>query len=144
MVKATRLPWIHSVALAYESDKCLMWPFSLRGNYPALIGTYGHIYLCELVNGPKPRGMETEHTCGVSACMNKRHLQWATHADNCKRRTEHGTQLIGEKHNMVKLSEYEVRYIRSSPDKGVDIAEAFCVSTALISLIRNRKIWRHI
>lgn len=118
------------------------------GMYPALIGTYGHIYLCELVNGPKPtEAHEAEHMCGHNWCMNKRHLQWSTHSDNCKRRTQHGTQLIGERHNLAVLTVQQVKAIRRTPKvrgSGVVLADFYGVSTAAISLVRNKKNWKHL
>lgn len=150
MTAPTRKPWIHSVALSWESDECLPWPFSVRGGqdkggYPALSDTYGHIYLCTLAHGPAPTPEhEVEHLCNFRRCMNKKHLAWATHKDNCARRTEHGTQLAGEKHNMAKLTVPQVRRIRRAKEVrggGRRLAEKYEVSPALISLIRRGKLW---
>lgn len=143
-----RMPWLMNVALAYEGDDCLDWPYSLRGQYPALCGGYGHVKLCELAHGPRPTPEhEAEHICGRSCCMNKRHLRWATHLENCQRRTEHGTQLIGERHNLAKLTNTDVRAILTAPrnyGSGAALARRYGVSPALICIIRKRKVWRHL
>jgi transcriptional regulator with XRE-family HTH domain len=79
--------------------------------------------------------------------MNPRHLRWATHKENCARRTAHGTQLIGEKHNLAKLTEGQVWDIRhAAPTRGTgrELARYYGVSPATISLIRNGKNWKHI
>ena len=156
MTREMRYTWIKEVALAHQEDVCLLWPFSTRGGrkgdpngaYPALIGTYGHIYLCTLVHGVKPSPKhEVEHICGNHLCMNPQHLAWATHKDNCARRTDHGTQLIGEKHNMVKLTEGQVWDIRhAAPVRGIgrELAKYYGVSPSTISLIRKGKLWKHI
>lgn len=141
------------VALPYEGDDCLPWPFSMRGGrrpqdaYPAITGGYGHGYLCELAHGPKPTpAHEVEHRCASHRCMNKRHLWWATHKENCGARLAQGRQPIGEGHGRVVLTEPDVAEIRSTPKvrgSGIRLAEKYGVSPALVSLIRNGRIWRH-
>ncbi len=137
--------------MAHEGDSCLYWPFCTRGGrrpqdaYPALSGGYAHVFLCEQVHGPRPTAEhEVDHLCGHNLCMSKRHVQWALHADNCARRTEHGTQLIGEKHNLAKLTEPEVRAIRDSSARGVDLAAQYGVCPATVCNIRKGKLWRHL
>jgi hypothetical protein len=148
-------PWIANVALLYESDACLPWPFGTRGGrrpqdaYPALGGSgYAHVLLCELTHGPRPSpDHEAEHLCGFHLCMNKRHIRWALHRENCQRRTAHGTQLIGERHNMAKLTEIQVRAIRAAPKlrgSGRALAKHYGVCPATICVIRSRKNWSHL
>ena len=43
-----------------------------------------------------------------------------------------------------KLSEDDVRFIRSSHDRNFKLAERFKVSQATICIIRKRLIWKHI
>lgn len=155
MTKEMHRPWIRDVALKHEGDSCLLWPFAVRGGrrpqdaYPALAQFgYAHILLCEIVHGTRPTAKhEVEHLCGEKLCMNPRHIAWALHKENCARRTQHGTQLIGEKHNMAVLTEDEVRDIRKAPivrGSGRALAELYGVSPAQISNIRNRKAWQHV
>lgn len=155
MNRPVRLPWIEQVALPYEGDACLLWPFSTRGGsgqpgevYPALAVGYAHVLLCELAHGPRPTpDHEAEHLCGHKLCMNKRHLAWALHVDNCARRTEHGTQTIGERHPGHILTENDVLAIRAVPKvygSGVALAEQFGVSTATVSYVRSRRGWKHL
>jgi hypothetical protein len=139
------------VALSHDSDACLLWPFSTRGGrrpqdaYPALGGCYAHVFLCELVYGPKPTPLhEVEHICGVKLCMNVRHIQWELHRENCARRTAHGTQTVGEQHGMAKLTERQVRKILASKKMGIELAAEFNVSPPMICRIRKRKAWKHL
>lgn len=153
-MKAVCIPWIESVALPYEGDDCLRWPFAMRGGrrpqdaYPAISGGYGHVYLCERAHGARPTPQhEVEHLCGNRRCMNKRHIAWATHEDNCARRTVHGTQTIGERHPGAILSEADVRAIRATPrlrGSGVALAEHYGVAPATISVIRSGRTWSHL
>ncbi len=50
----------------------------------------------------------------------------------------------GEAHPKSKLTADDVREIRSSPERGVRLAERFGVTPTLISNIRQRKVWRHV
>lgn len=143
-------------AAAAEHGECILWPFAQAGvgadkgeGYGKIYfegrQTYSHIAACKLKHGPKPTPQhEAEHLCPRKLCCNGNHVQWALHSPNCMRRTEHGTQLQGEKHPMVKLTTDQVRAIRMSPQTGVFLASFYGVSTALISLIRSRKLWAHI
>lgn len=155
VTKELHRPWIRDVALKHTGDSCLKWPFAVRGGrrpqdaYPALAQRgYAHVLLCEIVHGLRPSSAhETEHTCGFHLCMNPRHVQWALHKDNCARRTQHGTQTIGEQHGMAKLTEHEVRaIIRASRGRGtgVRLASLYGVSPATICNIRHGKSWAHL
>jgi len=79
--------------------------------------------------------------------MNPQHVKWSTHSENCKRRTEHGTQTIGERHGMAKLTKDDVEEIRNTPflyGSGVKLARKYGVSPGAISLIRTGKNWKHL
>lgn len=139
-----RVAWACAATL-YEGDDCLLWPFALRGGYPAMTGGYGHVFVCAEAHGPRPPGMEAEHICGVRQCMNKRHLRWATHKVNCQRRTEHGTQTIGERHGRSKLKRREVEAIRRAPKvygSGLKLARQCRVAKTTISMVRGKRIWK--
>ena len=153
-MKSVRKPWIYTVALQYTGDDCLIWPFSVRGGrdgeggYPALSGGYGHRLLCLEAYGEAPsEEHEVEHTCGNRRCMNPKHVRWATHKENCERRTAHGTQTIGEKHPGARLTEKDIKAIRSAPKRrgiGRELANEYGVSPANISLILKGKLWKHV
>ena len=82
--------WIRDVALKYNGDECLIWPF---GRDPSGYGSFGrqgrkkyaHRYVCELVNGPAPNPKDhAAHSCdnGPGGCVTRRHLAWKTNAEN--------------------------------------------------------------
>lgn len=50
----------------------------------------------------------------------------------------------GERNGMAKLTEANVLAIRKDTRLLRDVAPAYGVSEATISLIKNRKMWRHV
>ncbi len=105
-------------AASYQGEDCLIWPFCETGGYgvSAFKGQNFrvHIISCVAANGRRPSvDHVAAHNCGTSLCCNPRHLSWKTQKDNIADKVIHGTALIGEKHHQSKLTELEVREIRS-------------------------------
>ncbi len=132
--------------LAYEhlnEDWCINWPYGTnssgygKANYPGFKTTRAHRIICELWHGPPPSPKhEAAHSCGRRICVNPLHLRWATPAQNCADKIEHGT-------NSRKLTESDVRAIRNL--RGVQtqqkLGEMFGVDQATISEIQTGRIW---
>lgn len=97
-------------------------------------------------NGFDPCRLGVLHTCDNPACCNPNHLWLGTCLDNNKdrERKHRSADLRGENAHTVKLTEEQVRYIRQSNDTGISLANQFDVTPSNISLIRNRKNWRHL
>jgi hypothetical protein len=68
---------------------------------------------------------------------------WATRSQQ-RRNSRPSTWVRGIRHGHAKLAEAEVLAIRASNLRGVDLADIYRVSDSTISLIRNRKTWRHL
>ncbi len=47
-----------------------------------------HRFSYELHNGPIPAGLEIDHLCRTTSCVNPAHLEAVTRAENMRRRTE--------------------------------------------------------
>ena len=143
------LRFIHERAVPYKGDDCFIWPYGMTsGGYGAILidghqrGV--HTVICELVHGPKPNaGFEVAHGCGVRSCCNPKHLRWATRSDNHSDKLKHGTHNRGERHSRAKLTEADVREIRSLQGKMTQsaLARRFGVSPATLREILIRKIW---
>ena len=93
-----------------------------------------------------PEGMSVCHKCDNRVCVNVNHLfvgfPSANNADMVsKGRNRCG---VGERNGSATLSEKDVRNIRSASAINRLIAEHYGVSESLISMIRNRKIWKHV
>lgn len=105
---------------------------------------YAHRASFELKNGKIPRGMNVLHKCDIPTCINPDHLFLGTHADNVADKVAKNRHLRGETIGNSKLTEKEVLAIRASPVGVNELARRMGLAPMTISLIRNRKIWKHI
>lgn len=139
------------LAAAFESYECFNWAHTIDAGYP-IFGFKGKIYrahvaVCEDVHGPKPEGRyEVAHECGNSRCCNPTHLAWKTHRENIADKRRHGTMLIGERHHQSKLTESEVREIRSGRGRlsRRQLAEKFGVGRSTVDNILDGVTWRDV
>lgn len=83
-----------------ETDDCVIYPRSLNSKGYGLISIDGkvrttHTVICERHNGPRPPGLQAAHRCGVKACLNYRHIRWATPRENEADKIAQGTKAVG-------------------------------------------------
>ena len=130
-------------------EECVLWQWT-KANYG-----YGevvidgkkrqaHCVACELAHGPAPKGKNDAcHSCGNRLCYNPYHLRWDTRRGNMDDTIIHGTKLLGSQCNGAKLTEDQVREIRSLRGTLVqrEIAEIFGVTASAISGIFTGKNW---
>lgn len=143
--------WVEDVALRYEGDGCLLWPFRSEVKGYGLISVEGRKvvasrYICELAYGPPPTpAYEAAHSCGNGnrGCVSKWHLSWKTHKDNMADMVGHGTANRGERCNLSKLSERDVLAIRdlAGTESQTKTAVRFGVDQSTVSDIVRRKSW---
>ena len=119
-----------------------------------LRGEYLHRTIAKLFI-PNPENKRTvNHKDGnkLNNCVSN--LEWSTHSENHK----HAYRVLGRTHNdnqtfqnqkgqgnyQSKLIDSQVIEIRNSKLSGVELSKKFGVSRALISQIRNYKMWNHL
>lgn len=93
-----------------------------------------------------PEGLWILHSCDVPCCVNPEHLFLGTQQDNVDdmERKGRGRHPRGEAHGRAKLTENQVRDIRTDVRSQRFLAELYGVSPLIISLTRRRKIWKHV
>lgn len=143
------LRFVREVAPRYDGNDCLVWPYT-KGNYgygQVLIGGRKHLahrLVCEAVYGSPPADKnDAAHSCGNRLCCNPRHLRWASRLENVADSRRHGTISRGERNGHAKLTEADVRHIRSLEGKLTqnDIASQYGISRQTVSKIHRRESW---
>lgn len=150
--KGTAGRFLTTVVLPFESDECLTWPFTRNNTGAGTIKAEGRNRLvarivCAELYGPAPTPKhEAAHSCGNGhlACVNGRHLRWATRAENEADKVLHGTSNRGERHGMAKLSVVEVLAIREMEVSSRKVAKAFGISQTMVSKIKRGEAWAHV
>lgn len=132
---------------------CLEWSGGLSSTGYGRVGFLGNIYYChrvsyEMHKGPIPDGLIACHKCDNPKCCNPEHLFLGTQADNMRDMGRKGRQWtvppLGESHNRAKLSEADVRYIRSCGLSAQRIAELYRMSPRTIYRVLNRETWKSV
>lgn len=134
--------------------ECWVWTASKRrGGYGQVLGNDGRIWDAHrlsyaLAYGCKIRnGAWVLHKCDNPPCVRPSHLWLGTHQENMNDAKSKGRMPRGEASHWARLKEFQVREIRMYSKRGwtgVEIAKKYSVSTGLVSMIRLRKVWKHI
>lgn len=124
-------------------------------------GKYGHGQVCFSVNGKKQKvsvhravlgafrgapkaGQVARHLNGDARDNRLQNLVWGTPKENTADMLRHGTVSHGERHPIARLTNEQARAIRCSKERGRDLARAYGVDPALVSMIRSGKVWKHV
>lgn len=147
------------VAVAFESDECLEWPYATDGNGYGVVHFDGRQWratrlVLQRVTGehPDPKLFEAAHAPGIchnTRCINPRHIRWATKAENSADRVIDKTDNRGERNHWNILTEQQVRSIRADPRinrRGgmAELAAEYGVTRGAISSIKYRHSWKHV
>lgn len=146
-----RARYFIEVVLPFSGKECLLWPYSCTHSGYGQVTMDGRIQLvtrlaCAAKNGAPPApNLDAAHSCGKGhlGCCNPNHLSWKTRKANSDDTLIHGTRLFGEQVGSSKLTEDEVRTIRSLGGTMLqrEIAEIVGTSRSNVGLILNRKNW---
>lgn len=111
-----------------------------------------YIQTCHLVHtlvaaafiGPLPPGLQVCHDDGNASNNAATNLYYGTPKQNAADKFRHGTQAVGERAHMAKLTTPQVRAIQSAVGLTQrELAERFGVCQSQIGRIRNGTQWRH-
>lgn len=142
-------------AVSYDGDECLIWPYGVAGAGYGVVDVggvqkYAHRIVCKATKGPPPSEKhEVAHGCGNGSlgCLTKRHLRWATRAENFADKLLHGTDNRGDK-SSTKLSSSDVLKIRSRYAVGgisqTSLGREFGVGQSYVSQIIRGVRWGHL
>lgn len=134
-------------------DECWPWLGSChRKGYGQFgdrsVGTrYAHRIAWEFAYGTIPDGMLVCHACDNPPCCNPSHLFLGTDRDNAQDRERKGRRkpAVGSKHGSAKLTEEQVREIRSR--EGISLralGRLYGMSPGHIGCIRRGDKWKHV
>jgi|SRR6187399_337570 len=154
-------------------DACWIWTGGILKNGYGQFGIrrlkerhtlYAHRVAYFLAYGVDPGGLQVCHKCDVKLCVNPAHLWLGDQGQNVRDAVAKGHMQTGDKHfyrrhpelvqrgeqrgKAAKLKEADVIEIRRMFATGMyfqyEIAEMFGVCQTNISMIVNRKHWRHL
>ncbi len=140
-------------ALRSDTDECILWPYAIASHGYGMLQVNGELKLAHRVAlersvgpPPTPRHQATHapSICHEPACINPRHLRWATAAENAFDRRVDGTHREGDQVPWVKLSPTDILAIRNDMRSQSAIATDYGISQGHVSEIKNRHVWRHI
>lgn len=134
--------------VSHIGEDCLPWPFACDDTGYGVVmvpeKTGAHREMCRRAHGEPPTPEhEAAHSCCNPPCVNQDHLRWATPTENSNDRLQHGTMIRGADSHNAKLTEDDVRRIRSLRGKlpQQEIAEMFGVHQATVSHIQIGTSW---
>lgn len=129
---------------------CWLWSAGLWNGYGRLsVGNKAkkaNRLMWEMVNGPIPAGSGYHgtclcHRCDVKVCINPEHMFLGTAKDNTQDAASKGIMPRGIRAPKARLTEQQVREIRASAARQVDLAALYGVNQTTISSIKCGKSW---
>lgn len=139
--------WLGENAIT-DHDECVIWPFSVGSSGYGQVSIKGknrgaHRVSCEIAHGPTPSPLhQAAHRCGNRSCVNGNHLRWATPAENCSDKHEHGTHRAGEDCGMAKLTNAQAAMIRMDYRTQRVIAKEYGIDQKAVHFIKAGKTYK--
>lgn len=99
-----------------------------------------HRLAWQIVHGPLPRDVFVCHKCDNPSCGNPDHLFVGSPKDNTHDAMKKGRLAHGERCNLAKLSDAQVKEIAAAEGTQQQIADKYGVTQSCVSRIKNRRI----
>jgi len=139
-------------SLMYGKEKILKgginpygYHFVILNKYPIKKNMKVHRLVAKAFIPNSDNKPEVNHIDGNKLNNNIHNLEWNTRKENNSHALDTGlTDIKGEKHYKVKLTEEQVLDIRVSNLTKVELAKIYNVTHQNISAIINKKSWKHI
>jgi hypothetical protein len=137
--------------IADDTDDCIIWPLGLTSTGYGKVKYQGktrgaHNVALELTVGPKPDDKDcAAHYCRNRACINPRHVRWATTLENVLDKERDGTVARGDRTRRAVLTADIVRLIRSLSYTGsspTQISRALGLDNGTVRDVIFRRTWR--
>jgi hypothetical protein len=141
---------IESKIIIGNPDDCWIWDgkFSSTTGYGQLMHMYkgysSHRLAYLLYFKEIPEGLCVLHKCDNRKCVNPNHLFLGTKGENNTDRKNKKRSSIGENRPLSKLTEDDVRYIKTSEDSSRKLARKFGINKNVILGIRKNITWSHV
>lgn len=94
--------------------------------------------------GPRPEGFVTCHENGISTDDRLNNLRYDTPKNNTADMIKHGTKLVGEQLSQSRLTETDVRHIKTCRLSAEALAYKYGVHPGHINNIRRGVRWAHV
>ena len=145
-----RLPDLYKVD---QGTGCWNWTGTIAGRgYGQLTvngeQVYAHRFAYQWFTGEDPNDFHVCHRCDNPSCVNPDHLFLGTRKDNMQDASAKGRMRNGGRQGTAnaaaRITEDDVKAIRSAVGLQKEIAERFGVSRMIVSKIKTRRTWSHI
>lgn len=141
------LRWLRG-HIGFDGGGCLYWPFKAKTAKGYAVTTFDGVAMnasramCILARGEPPTPEhEAAHSCGKGheGCVHPGHLRWATTSENHADKKVHGTYYPPFTKKGVKLTDDDVRAIRSSDEPQSVLGKRYGVHPSYIWELRTYK-----
>jgi len=145
------LMWL--VHTKHRSRSCINWPYSKTPDGRGQVFYQGKMQVvprlvCRLVHGEPPTPKhQAAHSCenGHTGCCHPKHVRWKTQSENAMESTRRsGGSLKGAANKASKLTNAQIRCIRSSKQTQEVLAAKYGVCRNTIGNVRRNVNWRHL
>lgn len=105
-----------------------------------------HRIVCQAFLGEMPEGYETRHSDGTIDNCRLSNLSYSDHGDNSRDKWIHQTMVIGTEHPLARLTEEDVRFIRSARGKITqrELGEMFSMAGSRICAVQLKKSYYNV